>query len=96
MDSELKHKRDANELRKHYADALRYIAPLDEAEASDITLTNKWLATPEHVHKYRNNEEHLGVLAFLVSPDRCRVFLINHNKAMMWLPLVDMWTKEPT
>ena len=55
-------------------------------EKIDIDQTLAWIQSTAHVHKHGNPEQHLGVLALLVSPDHTSIFLTNHRKAQMWLP----------
>lgn len=69
-----------------YIEDLNTIVPFDDEEWNDIKESIEWLQSYQHIHKPENQEQHLGVLAYLISEDWKSIFLLNHKKAMMWLP----------
>lgn len=72
--------------RKHYKEAIASITPFDQRESQDIQQTLDWLQSAQQIHKPDNMKEHLGVIFFVLSPDRTQTFMLNHKKAQMWLP----------
>lgn len=73
-------------MNKQYIESLKAITAIDEEEQNDIDKTIQWLELSKNVHKPENMEVHLGVLAYIVSEDYKSIFLLNHKKAMTWLP----------
>jgi 8-oxo-dGTP diphosphatase len=76
----------APRIRQSYVDAIQALNPFDKVEAEDIQKTREWLIHSQSLHKPHNMEEHLGVLAILISPNRSHTFLMQHRKAGIWLP----------
>lgn len=74
------------EIRASYIEAIQTITPHDELEGRDVEKTLEWLRSASALNKPHNMDEHLGVLAVLLSPDRLHTYLLNHKKAQLWLP----------
>lgn len=74
------------EIRASYIEAIQTIKPHDELERNDLEKTLEWLRSASALNKPHNMDEHLGVLAILLSLDRLHTYLLNHKKAQLWLP----------
>jgi len=75
-----------NKMKQHYIDCLHNINPIDENELNEIQDSVDWIKVSKYIHKPNNMNQHLGVLAYVISTDYSSIFLLNHKKAMMWLP----------
>ncbi len=72
-------------VRQSYVDSIEHIIPFDTEEERTQEEVVGWLKDTDHVTKRENPEQHLGVVALVVSPKMDKVFLLNHKKAGAYL-----------
>lgn len=71
----------SQETKKSYADAFRYIIPMDDNEEAELSEIINWVESDSKLVKKDNPAQHLGAVAFITTVDEDKVYLINHRKA---------------
>lgn len=76
---------DNKKIRQSCIDSIEHIIPFDTEEEKTQGEILDWLKNSENVTKKESPEQHLGVVALIVTPKMDKVFLISHKKAGAYL-----------
>ncbi|HAO52446.1 TPA: hypothetical protein DCQ85_03180 [Candidatus Magasanikbacteria bacterium] len=72
-------------VRQSYISSVEHIIPFDSEEEKIQEEVIGWLRGTDHVTKKESPDQHLGVVALVISPTMDKVFLLNHKKAGAYL-----------
>ena len=72
-------------VRQSCIDSIEHIIPFDTEEEKTQEEVLDWLKNSEHITKKESPEQHLGVVALVITPKMDKVFLLNHKKAGAYL-----------
>ncbi len=72
-------------IHQSYVSSIEHIIPYDREEEKTQEEILGWLKNSEHVTKKESPEQHLGVVALIVTPKMDKIFLLKHKKAGAYL-----------